>query len=92
MIYTIGVRNDTIYNGPLMIFYENGQINTFDTYFDNKKEGISLHYNESGILTRKSFYRNNVKDGEQYYFDYETGDTLLVEFYKEGILIKSDSI
>ncbi len=78
--------------GPSMIYYENGTINILDTYLDGKQEGVSVHYSPQGVLTRKTYYRNGVLDGEQYYFDYDTGDTLRIEHYRKGNLIRIDSL
>lgn len=81
--------DDSIINGPSFRLYDNGEINYMDTYLNGLREGISLHFNQRGILTRKSYYRNGVKDGEQYYFDYNSGDTLKIEYYLKGKLIDS---
>lgn len=83
------LKNDTITIGPSVRFYDTGKINYFDSYIDGKKEGVSVHYTSKGILTRKSYYRNGVQDGEQYLFDYDSGDTLKIEIYKKGKLIDS---
>ena len=78
--------------GPMILYYEDGKMNTFDNYIDGVQEGVSLHYNEKGSLTRKSYYRDGYKHGEQYFFDYDNGDTIRVEYYEKGNLIKRDSL
>jgi len=88
--YTYMLKDQQV--GSSMIYYENGTLNVLDTYLNGKKEGVSVHYNPEGILTRKTYYRNDLLDGEQYYFDYESGDTLRIEYYKKGQLIQIDSI
>jgi len=80
---------DGIEIGPSMIYYSDGSLNICDTYIEGKQEGVSVHYNPKGILTRKSYYRNGLKEGEQYYFNYETGDTIKIEVYSKGKLLDS---
>lgn len=82
------LKNDTIIIGPSVIYYDNGSMNYFDSFIDGVQEGVSVHYSPKGILTRKNYYRNGVKDGEQYTFHYDTGDTLKVEIYDKGKLIE----
>ena len=83
------LKNDTIIIGPSVIYYDNGSMNYFDSFIDGVQEGVSVHYSPKGILTRKNYYRNGVKDGEQYTFHYDTGDTLKVEIYDKGKLIET---
>lgn len=86
-VYTFGgYDKNSQLHGPLLIYYPDGTINDFDSYLNGVKEGLSIHYGESGFPTRQSYFRNGKKDGEEYYFD-EQGDTLRIEVYDKGKLI-----
>lgn len=85
----IYMRNDSLINGPSIGFYDDGSINQMDTYLDGKREGVSVHYHPKGYLTRKSYYVNGLKEGREYLFDYETGDTAKIMVYRKGVAIDS---
>ncbi|WP_222984563.1 toxin-antitoxin system YwqK family antitoxin [Flagellimonas meishanensis] len=85
----IYLKNDSLINGPSIRFYDDGSLNYMDTFLDGKKEGVSVHFNPKGLLTRKTYYINGLKDGPEYIFDYDTGDTLEVKYYRKGNLIDS---
>lgn len=80
--------NDSVVSGPSVRYYDNGKLNYYTSFIEGKKEGVSVHYSPKGILTKKLYFRNGVKDGKQYIFDYDTGDTLKIETYQNGKLIE----
>lgn len=83
------LKNDSLINGPSIRFYDDGSLNYMDTFLNGKQEGVSVHYNPRGLLTRKTYYVNGLKDGCEYLFDYDTGDTIKVLIYNQGIVIDS---
>ena len=54
-----------------MRFFRNGKTETIENYKDDSLNGVSLKYNENGILISELYYKNGKKNGivKQYFPD-----------------------
>lgn len=74
-------------NGKLVIYMDNGTRGFEIEYKLGRKDGIGKSFYENGNVHYLTSFRNNKKNGRQIEFS-ETGDTLQIEFFKDGKLIK----
>ena len=67
--YIIIGRGDTIYNGIAKYYYPNGKKSDEISYVLNKKLGWQSSYDTFGKLVRKTFYKNDIVDGFETFFN-----------------------
>ncbi len=59
-------KNDSIADGLIALFYENGNLNTLYNSYKGKKFGSDLFSDKKGEVTSLNNYKDNKKDGFQY--------------------------
>ena len=83
-------KNDTIPNGLIALFYENGNLNNLFNTDNNKRIGSSIFCNKTGEVLSLNNFNNDLEDGFQY--EKIGNRTCVISFYEKGILIKRDTI
>jgi antitoxin component YwqK of YwqJK toxin-antitoxin module len=74
-------------HGNLIYYMDNNTIGYEMNYKFGRKHGVGKSYYENGYVEKMVQYFENNKNGLQYEFS-EKGDTINVEFYKNGEKIK----
>ena len=90
---TGNIKNKSMYNNGVITysynFYESGCLKSIFNY-DSKENGeFKIYFNGcdgESILKIKGVFKNGKKEGIQYTFN-ESGDTVLIQEYKEDILV-----
>ena len=90
-IYSFGYRkNDTIPNGLIALFYENGNLNTLFHTVKGIKSGSDIFSDKTGEVLSLNNFKDNLKNGFQY--EKLNERSCVISFYEKGILIKQDTI
>lgn len=83
-------KNDTIANGLIALFYENGNLNTLFHTVNGIQSGSDIFSDKKGEVLSLNNFKDNKKSGFQY--EKLTDKSCIISFYENGILIKQDTI
>jgi|SRR5690606_24002956 len=83
-------KNDSITDGLLALFYENGNLNTLYHSSNGKKYGSDIFSDKKGEVISLNNFKGNRKNGFQY--EKLSEKTCVISFYEDNILIKQDTI
>jgi len=83
-------RNDTIANGLIALFYENGNLNTLYHKVEGVKSGSDIFSDKTGEVLSLNNFKDNKKNGFQY--EKLNDKSCIISFYENGIPIKQDTI
>ena len=72
-------------DGLWIIYLDNGKISQESNFLKGKRNGIFKDYNNVGILTEESYFKNEVFDGERKLY-YDSGKLEMTVLYHNGLL------
>lgn len=88
------IKNKSIYNNGVIVvsnnFYESGCLKSTFSYENEENGEIKIYFddcNGTNILKSKGSFKNRKKEGFEYTFN-QQGDTILIQEYKEGVLVE----
>ena len=71
-------------DGPVLMYYDNGQLKAERVYKDNKLNGLYRTYYENGQLKLEGTYKDDKMDGTFRHFDM-SGRLQIEEVYRDNI-------
>lgn len=90
-IYSFGYyKNDSIPDGIIVLFYENGNLNNLFHTEDGKRKGSSIFCDKEGEVLSLDNFKNDLKDGLQY--TKLDSITYVISFFDKGVLVSKDTL
>ena len=86
-ILILFVISCSVKDGPIIEYYEDGQIKEEKHYKDGKKDGKWIWYYENGLQEKEGNFKDGKEDGKWTWY-YENGEIKKEENYKDGELIE----
>lgn len=83
-------KNDSIADGIVALFYEDGNLNTLYYATNGIKSGSDIFSDKKGEVISLSNFKDNEKNGFQY--EKLSEKSCIVSFYEKGTLVKQDTI